>query len=213
MSRAEVIAAALDGRWRNGRWWGLCILHRERTPSFSISEGDDGRALVHCFGGCENADLIDELRARGLWHGAALGADPEARARAERARRDRERRQARKAARDLVHVRRLFCGESVPLKGTLGEAYLEERGILIALDRVHFHPRLPRWEQGDDGKPQLAGHHPALVHLATDVHDQPLAVQRVYLRDDGLGKADLPSPRRYLGSPLGGSVRLAAAPS
>lgn len=207
---AEDLALALGAQWRGGRWWCLCILHAERTCSFCISAGDDGRALVHCFGGCSNEDLIAELRARGLWHAGEIELDPEARARAERAQRKRERQQARKAARDLAHTRRLYFGEAIPIKGTLGEVYLRKRDIALALARVRFHRRLARWEQRD-GKPHLAGHHPALVQLVTDVQDRPLAIQRTYLRDDGMGKADVPEPRKYLGSPLGGAVRLAPA--
>jgi putative DNA primase/helicase len=205
---AEDLALALGAQWRCGRWWCLCPMHQERTASFSISAGDDGRALVHCFGGCGNEDLVAELRARGLWHAGEADPDPEARARAERARRERERRQARKAARDRAQVRRLYFGEAGPIKGTLGGLYLEERGVEIALDRVRFHRRLERWEQRD-GKAYLAGHHPALVQLVTDVQDRPVAIQRTYLRDDGTGKADVPEPRKYLGSPMGGAVRLA----
>ena len=36
-----------------GRWVACCPAHDDRNPSLSIAEGDDGRVLAHCFGGCD----------------------------------------------------------------------------------------------------------------------------------------------------------------
>lgn len=36
-----------------GRWIASCPAHEDRSPSLSIREMDDGRLLVHDFGGCE----------------------------------------------------------------------------------------------------------------------------------------------------------------
>lgn len=35
-----------------------CPGHDDRRPSLSISEGRDGRVLVHCFGGCPASDVL-----------------------------------------------------------------------------------------------------------------------------------------------------------
>jgi hypothetical protein len=35
-----------------GKWVACCPAHEDRTPSLSIAEGQDGRVLLHCFGGC-----------------------------------------------------------------------------------------------------------------------------------------------------------------
>jgi hypothetical protein len=35
-----------------GHWQARCPAHADLTPSLSVSEGDDGRALVHCHAGC-----------------------------------------------------------------------------------------------------------------------------------------------------------------
>jgi hypothetical protein len=44
-------------------WSALCPAHDDREPSLSISEGDDGRALLHCHAGC----AVDETaRAMGI---------------------------------------------------------------------------------------------------------------------------------------------------
>ncbi len=42
-------------------WKALCPAHDDRTPSLSISEGDDGRALVRCFTGCTTEAILDAL--------------------------------------------------------------------------------------------------------------------------------------------------------
>ncbi len=36
----------------NARWTACCPAHADRHPSLIVSEGDDGRVLVHCFAGC-----------------------------------------------------------------------------------------------------------------------------------------------------------------
>lgn len=40
-----------------GRWVACCPAHDDRNPSLSIAEGDDGRVLAHCFGGCDVASV------------------------------------------------------------------------------------------------------------------------------------------------------------
>jgi len=41
-----------------GRWVAKCPAHTDRSPSLSIRELDDGRVLLHDFGGCEAADVL-----------------------------------------------------------------------------------------------------------------------------------------------------------
>jgi putative DNA primase/helicase len=45
----------------NGSWKALCPAHDDSEPSLSVSEGDDGRALVYCFAGCEPDQVLAEL--------------------------------------------------------------------------------------------------------------------------------------------------------
>jgi hypothetical protein len=56
---ATALLARLDGvrRTSNG-WTAKCPAHPDRTASLSIAEGNDGRALVHCFAGCAAADIV-----------------------------------------------------------------------------------------------------------------------------------------------------------
>jgi DNA primase len=37
---------------RNGSWTACCPAHNDGSPSLAIREGEDGRVLLHCFGGC-----------------------------------------------------------------------------------------------------------------------------------------------------------------
>jgi len=46
LSRLERVRPSKSG------WQARCPAHDDREPSLSISEGADGRALVHCFAGC-----------------------------------------------------------------------------------------------------------------------------------------------------------------
>jgi hypothetical protein len=41
-----------------GRWIACCPAHDDRTPSLSIRELEDGRVLLHDFGGCETGDVL-----------------------------------------------------------------------------------------------------------------------------------------------------------
>ena len=38
-----------------------------KHPSLSLRDGDDGKVLLHCFGGCDPLDIIAELQRRDLW--------------------------------------------------------------------------------------------------------------------------------------------------
>ncbi len=42
-------------------WQALCPAHEDRQASLSISEGDDGRCLIHCHAGCEPATILDAV--------------------------------------------------------------------------------------------------------------------------------------------------------
>lgn len=63
MTPAEIIVSRLEGvRPRGqGRWAARCPSHGDRSPSLSIAEGADGRALLYCFSGCGVADILGAL--------------------------------------------------------------------------------------------------------------------------------------------------------
>jgi len=63
---AESIARALEARRSGAGWMGKCPAHDDRNPSLSIREAD-GKVLLHCHAGCTQRDVIDALKAKGLW--------------------------------------------------------------------------------------------------------------------------------------------------
>jgi hypothetical protein len=44
-----------------GRWQARCPAHDDTRPSLSISEGNDGRALIHCYAGCPTEKIVAAL--------------------------------------------------------------------------------------------------------------------------------------------------------
>ncbi len=46
---------------RNGSYLALCPAHADREPSLSVSEGEDGRALIKCFAGCASEKITSSL--------------------------------------------------------------------------------------------------------------------------------------------------------
>jgi hypothetical protein len=60
------LLAKLDRVRRTGdaRWAARCPAHEDRSPSLSIREIDDGRILLHCFGGCSVEDVVGAIGVR-----------------------------------------------------------------------------------------------------------------------------------------------------
>lgn len=58
-----LILDRLQGVRKNGhgRYMARCPAHDDRSPSLSIRELDDGRTLIHCFGGCNPGDVLAAL--------------------------------------------------------------------------------------------------------------------------------------------------------
>jgi putative DNA primase/helicase len=47
---------------RSGKGWSArCPAHDDRNPSLSISEGSEGKALVHCHAGCGFDDIVEAI--------------------------------------------------------------------------------------------------------------------------------------------------------
>ena len=119
---AEIVAKALGGRRAGGGWNACCPAHEDRKPSLSITEAKDGKVLIRCHAGCEQARVI-ALRSRRLW----IGNNPRRFTRfAPRivvaARRGRDEPQRTKAAFAIWR-------SATPAQGTLVETYLTSRGI------------------------------------------------------------------------------------
>jgi putative DNA primase/helicase len=90
---------------------------------------------------------------------------------------------------------------SVAVQGTLGETYLQSRGLRLQLSpTLRFHNSL-KHRSGDNW--------PALVALVTcGLADIPLAIHRTFLARGGSGKAPVVPQKMMLGPCSGGAVRL-----
>jgi hypothetical protein len=62
----EEILGRLESVRRNGegRWMAKCPAHGDRTASLSVRTGDDGRILLHDFGGCSFTEIVGALDLR-----------------------------------------------------------------------------------------------------------------------------------------------------
>lgn len=57
---SDTLLSRLDGVRRTGpgRWIARCPAHDDRSPSLSVREIEDGRVLLHDFGGCAVDEVI-----------------------------------------------------------------------------------------------------------------------------------------------------------
>lgn len=55
----DLLLTRLEGVKQSGeRYTARCPAHDDKSPSLSLSHGEDGRALVHCYAGCETRDVL-----------------------------------------------------------------------------------------------------------------------------------------------------------
>ncbi len=194
---AEFIAEALGGRKAGSGWIALCPAHDDRNPSLSLSTGKDGKVLLRCHAGCDQAQVIDALRASGLWEhrGRQSG-----RSRAAKADYPKKAPSERDDADRTEYALRIWQA-AVPAPNTLTESYLQSRGLHLPLSTIlRFHGGL---------KHPSGGIWPAMVALVSRGQDDaPLAVHRTFLARDGSGKAPVDPQKMMLGPCRGGAVRL-----
>lgn len=62
----ERLLSRLDGVRETGhnKWKARCPNHPDKTPSLAIRETPEGRVLIHDFGGCGAADVLDAIGLR-----------------------------------------------------------------------------------------------------------------------------------------------------
>lgn len=114
MSAAQLLDR-LDGvrQTAQGRWIAKCPAHQDRSPSLSVRELDDGRVLVHDFGGC---GALDVLSAVGLdWNALFSEKTPG----------PSQPSHSRVPARDLL----MILAEEATLVGIVASDFLAERAI------------------------------------------------------------------------------------
>ena len=200
MSAAQIASALGDAR-REGRGWRCCCpLHSGR--SLVIKDGDWGRVLVKCWGGCNSLDVLAELSRCGLLPGRATYTPRVITV-------SRRHDDGARTARTLKIWRESRVGA-----GSVAARYLASRGIRYDRwpDSLRLHPNCPRPR---DGAGKLLTPQPAMVALVEHVERGSVGVHCTYLRPDGSAKADLPKneQRAFFGPILGGAnpVRRAAS--
>ena len=70
----DVLSRLKSVRRSGNGWTARCPAHEDGKPSLSICDAGDGKVLVHCHAGCDQEQIIANLRSRGLWpgHGECL---------------------------------------------------------------------------------------------------------------------------------------------
>jgi DNA primase len=185
---------------RRGRAYvGLCPFHDEKTPSFKVENGH-----YICFGCGAKGDAIEWLRTvAGLPFRDAVAALANTsilkapliatqKALAVKIGTDDKERTTRALE---------IWNESVCIGGTIAEKYLVRRigGPIPRCAGLRFHRACPRGDQRV----------PALVSLLRDVvTDEPLAIQRVFLRDDGSDRLRDSTGKMTLGPARNAVVKL-----
>lgn len=190
---AKALGLARSGRTYSGRCPSCGY------PSGFTVEDDKGRVLVRCHaGGCSQKDVIQALRAHGLWAGEperewtppfrrepTASADPE---------------EKRKAALDL-------WSQTLPAIGTDAETYLRNRAIRLPLPPTIRY--LPNAKHAPTGQ-----RFPCMVAaFALHPNNRVCAIHRTFLAPSGADKAPVPSPKMTLGPLKGAAIRLAPAGS
>lgn len=192
-----IAARLVHLRQSGAEWTACCPFHPDRSPSFTIY---DGGQRFHCFGCGAGGDVFDFVqRAYGLdLSGAArllnAGTLPQP---APSPVGEFSRTVNRKSDRSAEAA--AIWNRAAPVEGTLAEAYLRWRAIpppypaalrFLALPYVNF------------------GQLPCLVCAVRNVAGQLTGIQRIWLAEDGRGKAAVPEAKLSLGRLRGGAIRL-----
>jgi len=192
---AEAIAKALGGRKTGAGWTARCPAHDDQNPSLAIRDVD-GKVMVRCHAGCEQAQVIAALRGRGLWTENGLRS-PLWTAGRRPVEREPDRNDARRTETALA-----IWQSARPAQATPIETYLVSRGIHLPPPvALRFHACL---------KHPSGGCWPAMVALVTSGQDgTPIAIHRTFLARDGGGKTPVDPQKMMFGPCRGGAVRLA----
>lgn len=192
---------------------GRCPFHDDRTPSFHVYP-EEGDYHYHCFGCGAHGDAVDwlvfslgmdfrdaarEAERRGWRHPR----DRAARAPGQRRAEDRPRPKAsHNEPLDLKRIataRTLWHG-TIPVRGTIAEAYLKRRGLdwVGDLPSIRFHAGVRHVNAGRNL--------PALAALVLSPDGGLRGIQLTYL--DGPRKAQVEPSKQTFGHVTGNAVRL-----
>jgi putative DNA primase/helicase len=189
----QELAQACGGSTRTSSGFLCCCpAHEDRAPSLSLGYGDHGKILLNCFAGCDSRSVIAALRARGLWPRQPRTDRPSLS--------DATRKTVKPDDGRTAIALRVWNTTQIA-KNSLVQSYLALRGITVPIPaslRMHLglrHPSGSRW--------------PAMVALVTHaVDDEPVAIHRTFLAQDGTSKAPVEPAKLMLGPCAGAVVRL-----
>ena len=186
-----IAGAQVQLKRAGNEWKGCCPFHADRSPSFTIYSGGQ---RFQCFGCGASGDVLDYVAklyglgmveaAKVLCAGDLPKVDLPTLPHADSANRTSE--------------ALAIWERAIPAAGTPAQAYLESRAI---------HPPFPpdlRFSRLPYGNSSPL---PCLVAAVRDVAGSITGLQRIYLRGDGTGKADLAKAKLSLGKVAGGSIR------
>jgi hypothetical protein len=185
--RAGLIARRLGGQRQGNNW--RCACPRDCGYSLSLSEGEDGRLLAFCFGGCEFNEVMPALVENGLLDDDD-GDDLHVSRRVIVCQRD--------DAERIAHARQIY--DSGAWDGRIA-VYLHSRWIGLTSPILKFQEQAPH---------RLGARLPAILAPVVNVTGEQIGVHLTYLRRDGGGKATLPKEhqRECRGVIHGGAIRL-----
>ena len=181
---AQQAVRRLGGIWYGRYGMANCPAHADRRPSLSITPGNYV-VLFHCFAGCSHEAVIDALRRGGLHFSAFT-----------------ETTDTSEMPRDLTPLVRSMWSRALPLASTPAQLYLDRRYIAnSAVGR--YDPSVVTYD--GDQRIRL----PALLLPIHHGH-KLCALHRIFIDEDGHKTKRLAEPKRTLGDPKGGAIKIGA---
>ena len=176
------------GAHRQGHNW-RCACPLGCGYSLSLANGEDGRLLAHCFGGCEFDRILAALVEFGLLDDDSFDYEPVWAIRSAR-------------ADDADRIARAKCFYESLTPGPAIDTYLRSRSIGISSTVLRWAPYCPH---------RCGRTFPAMIAPVVDIDGELTAIHATFLRPDGNGKADLPRnlQRETRGIVRNGTIRLA----
>jgi Toprim domain len=186
--RAGGIACQL-GAMRQGNNW-RCACPRGCGYSLCLADGEDGRLLAFCFGGCAYDEIMLALVEYGLLDDDD-GDDLHVSRRVIVCQRD--------DAERIAYARQIYDSGAWDERIAV---YLRSREIGLISPLLRFQEQAPH---------RLGVRLPAMLAPVVDIDGEQIGVHLTYLRCDGGGKATLPKEyqRECRGVIHGGAIRLA----
>lgn len=195
----EAIATALGGgkvfKNRDG-FMTCCPAHNDNDPSLSISLGNDGKLLVHCYAGCSFIDVRKAIQNRGFLPNNSgkclrlVNANPVKIIRQER----------QDSSSNQEYINKLWK-QAEPASNTLVESYLRARSLTISVPSSigflthHYHR-------------ESKANWPCMISAVKRwPSDEVRAVHRTFLSVNGSEKAPVTPNKKMLGQVAGGAVR------